>query len=126
MQSPPSLLDQALDRVFDDAHERFELGLRAVEVVGRQKPQGHDFHARFIAPTQELHDLGRTRTMPHRGGRTLSRGPPSVAVQDYAYVAGPTTFGDLRHDLTLIGAIDQIAKSHEVHATPRTHPCGPR
>jgi hypothetical protein len=100
------------DCVFDDAEKCGELWLRAIEIVGREQPQRDDLDTGLIAPAEEVDDLGGARAMTCRRRRTLRLGPAAVAIEDHAYVTWATLRGYLRHETTLVHAIENIGETH--------------
>ena len=48
---------EIVDEVLDHAQQRADFFGRAVEVVGRQQPQRHQFDVQLVTPAEELLDL---------------------------------------------------------------------
>lgn len=88
MDTPAAVGGEGAHDVLDDAEERDEFLLGAVEVVRRQQPEGDDLDVRLGAPAEELLDLVGTGTVAVLGGGTRGLRPAPVAVHDDADVLG--------------------------------------
>ncbi len=116
-----------------------QLLLRAVEVVGRQQPQGDDLDPDLVAPRQEVRDLVGTRLVTLARPGAAGLGPAAVAVEHDADVARDGRGVELPGEATGVGGIEDVAQPHvrrvlppapephravadgAPHATPVTH-----
>ena len=85
---PTLLQGQRLDGVADDVEQWIELGGGAIEVVGRQQPQGDDLDADLLTPAQERLDIGGPGQVSGCGLGADSLGPTPVAVEHDAHMFG--------------------------------------
>src|SRR5690606_30304390 len=91
-RQPPRIArrGQLVDHVRDDLQQRLHLFVRTVaDVVGGEQEQRDDLDARLPAPRQEVLDaLGADAVTTVDVGEARFTGPPAVAVENDADVAG--------------------------------------
>ena len=88
VHAPAAVGGEGTDDVLDDAEQRDELFLRAVEVVRRQQPEGDDLDVGLGAPAEEFLDLVGPGPVSLGGGTARRLRPAPVAVHDDPDVLG--------------------------------------
>ena len=106
VQPPAALVGERVDGVADDGEQRLELRGRAVEVVGRQQPQGDHLDAGLLAPAEQRLDVGRAGPVALRGVGADGLGPAPVAVEHHADVLGEPVLRERLHHPCLVGRVE--------------------
>ena len=104
---------QRVDGLLDDAEQRPQLLLGAVEVVGRQQPQGDHLDAGLVAPRR----AGSRCCRPRPGGPRCAPAPRALAQRRLPSSITPTWRGHRRRvelpgEAAGVGGVQDVAEPH--------------
>ncbi len=116
---PPRLVGpgEILHPALDDPQERGQLGLRAVQIVGGQQPQGDQLDPGVGTPAQQILDLAGAHPVAVADIlATGGPGPAAVPVEDHTHVPGNRPAGELPAQPPLVQQVEQIPDGHNGQA----------
>ena len=119
VEPPAALGGEVGDDRLDDRQQRGELGGRAVEVVGRQQPQGDHLDADVLAPPEQRQDVVGAGLVALLGVGAVGPGPAPVAVEHHADVAREAAGREAGGEPSLVGAVQQVPQPHRTASSAR-------
>src|SRR5690606_12499776 len=120
-QPPAARVGERLDRRGDDLEQLRDLGRLALEVVGREQPEGDEVDANLLAPPEQVGDAVRTGAVALGGLQADGARPPTVAVEHDADVSGEVA-AETGSDAALVEAVQEARRTlhQSVPLPPRT------